>query len=183
MSAYSSTNASSKSRRSERSRSEPSLIVTPSFLEVIRSKDLREAFRTWTESNYCPENFRFYEAVETYKLLPKAEQKQKAQQIYEGFLTEGCANEVCSPSDVKQTIIAQLDNPHPETFDELQGFVFMFMRTEEYKKFLESPIYHETMGFSMKASSREIQSDPEDEVTRPQKRKRRGFFACGKVED
>ncbi|KAG8436646.1 hypothetical protein GDO86_007662 [Hymenochirus boettgeri] len=122
------------------------------------------AFRAFLQSEYSEENIDFWLACEDYRNAKNtAKLSEKAQKIYEDFISVEATREVNLDSATREDTCNNLRQPTNSTFDEAQHKIFILMEKDSYRRFLKSRFYLDLVNVgSSGASTKKIKGLTKD---------------------
>ncbi|GCB69443.1 regulator of G-protein signaling 19 isoform X1 [Scyliorhinus torazame] len=125
-----------------------------SFDKLMKTPAGRNIFREFLRTEYSEENMLFWLACEDLKNeANKSTIEEKAQMIYEDFISILSPKEVSLDSRVRDVINKKMAEPSSQTFDDAQLQIYTLMHRDSYPRFLNSSIYKSLFQRSSSTSS------------------------------
>jgi len=90
------------------------------------------------EKEHSSENLRFWLACQEYKACPLKKLKEKADQIFQEFLSPLAGSKVNVYFHIMSAIEEGMKNPTHSTFEPAQNDIFKLMQRDSYPRFLKS---------------------------------------------
>uniref|UniRef100_UPI00398F6FB6 regulator of G-protein signaling 20-like n=1 Tax=Pristiophorus japonicus TaxID=55135 RepID=UPI00398F6FB6 len=113
-----------------------------SFDKLMKTPAGRNIFREFLRTEYSEENMLFWLACEDLKNeASKSIIEDKAQMIYEDFISILSPKEVSLDSRVREVINKKMAEPSTQTFEDAQLQIYTLMHRDSYPRFLNSSIY------------------------------------------
>ncbi|NP_001080178.1 regulator of G-protein signaling 19 L homeolog [Xenopus laevis] len=113
-----------------------------SFEKLMKNPAGRNVFREFLRTEYSEENMLFWLACEELKKeYCKHSIEEKAQMIYEDYISILSPKEVSLDSRVREMINRRIQEPSSHTFDDAQLQIYTLMHRDSYPRFLNSGIY------------------------------------------
>ncbi|XP_072122951.1 regulator of G-protein signaling 17-like [Mobula birostris] len=115
---------------------------TQGFDKVMGSEAGRNIFRQFLRTEYSEENMLFWLACEEFKKEKNSKVvEEKAQLIYENFISILSPKEVSLDSRVREIVNRNLLNPSPLMFEDAQLQIYSLMHRDSFPRFLNSDLY------------------------------------------
>ncbi|XP_064160848.1 regulator of G-protein signaling 19-like isoform X1 [Anguilla rostrata] len=113
-----------------------------SFECLMRNPAGRNLFREFLRTEYSEDNMLFWLACEDLRQEhSKTAILEKAQLVYENYVSILSPKEVSLDSRVREVINQRMQDPTAHTFDEAQLQIYTLMHRDSYPRFLSSSVY------------------------------------------
>jgi len=131
------------------------------FMELLDTPDASRKFMTFLEKQYCSENLEFYFEVREYtKESDPSVLSQKAETIFQKYLSPDAVLEINAKKEVKQKIgeLIQSKQTTPLLFEAVREQVFLELYMDHFPRFQQEM----KAGTSNSKQSRDLNNDNND---------------------
>nr|CDS31160.1 regulator of G protein signaling 3 [Hymenolepis microstoma] len=134
-----------------------------SFQNLLQDEHGILIFREFLQGEFSDENLEFWIACQKYKYLTDVfMRKQRAQEIYDGFIAFQSQREVNLDCETRIQTEARLGQAEPDLFDASQKRIEALMEKDPYRRFLRSNLFLKLLDKCQKLENTSPNS-PEDD--------------------
>lgn len=116
--------------------------------DLLTDEKGQQAFAKFLKSEYSGENLSFWLHTRRYRRAPINSHRRIARVIYDKHISEDCGEPVNLPQRESSTILNALESEQALNrflFDDAAEHIFKLMKTDSYKRFLNSAVYQDLL--------------------------------------